>query len=554
VVEKAGRTLNAALATILLAGALIPAVAHAGRYDVYSCRTPSGEVAPTDGWSAVPPAATAMGSESIDTCPEHGALTAALVGGSTHSPSDLAAWEFSAPVGETIAGATVWRAGDTAGGSSTTFSYEYWLAGPENSDPFTECISALHCDGQGTMEVPLASANRVVVPAASLGGHLYLDATCIVGLVSGTKCPAGGKDGSGYAAAVYLYAADITLEQAAGPSVTSVSGELATETAVKGRSDVSFTASDPGSGLWQAVVSIDGHVTQTTPLDEEGGRCKPFDISEDGLPAFLYLEPCPASLSAEVGVDTTGLQNGMHQFTVQVEDAAGNLATVVNRTIDVENPTCGGTASGPEGTLQASWEESHGQAVTSAWGARQKVLGRLTGAGGTPIPRAPITLAWTPVSSTASTAELAAPQTSANGSFTAKVLATGLSRTLCLVYRPLSGGTPLVASLELHMRAGVALHVHPHTTSIGHTIHFTGSLLGGPVPPGGKAIVLEARSPGGRWIEFDVIHTGPRGRFTAGYTFKFEGPARYQFRAVSEEEADYPYATGASDVVGVFER
>jgi hypothetical protein len=104
------------------------------------------------------------------------------------------------------------------------------------------------------------------------------------------------------------------------------------------------------------------------------------------------------------------------------------------------------------------------------------------------------------------------------------------------------------------MRAGVALHVHPHTTSIGHTIHFTGSLLGGPVPAGGKAIVLEARSPGGRWIEFDVIHTGPRGRFTAGYTFKFEGPVRYQFRAVSEEEADYPYATGASNLVGVFER
>jgi hypothetical protein len=96
--------------------------------------------------------------------------------------------------------------------------------------------------------------------------------------------------------------------------------------------------------------------------------------------------------------------------------------------------------------------------------------------------------------------------------------------------------------------------IAPHTASVGSSIRFSGRLLGGPVPPGGKLLVLEARSPGGRWLEFDVIRSDARGRFHASYRFKFPGPARYQFRVVCEAEADYPFAVGASGVVGVFER
>ena len=66
--------------------------------------------------------------------------------------------------------------------------------------------------------------------------------------------------------------------------------------------------------------------------------------------------------------------------------------------------------------------------------------------------------------------------------------------------------------------------------------------------------MLEARSPGGRWIEFDVVRTDRRGRYRDSYTFKFPGPVDYRFRARSEGEADYPYATGSSNVVRVHER
>jgi len=83
---------------------------------------------------------------------------------------------------------------------------------------------------------------------------------------------------------------------------------------------------------------------------------------------------------------------------------------------------------------------------------------------------------------------------------------------------------------------------------------FSGRLRSGPVPPGGKQLVLEARAPGGAWLQFKVVRTNARGRFHAGYRFRFPGPARYQFRALSEPESDYPFAAGTSNVVGVRER
>ena len=80
------------------------------------------------------------------------------------------------------------------------------------------------------------------------------------------------------------------------------------------------------------------------------------------------------------------------------------------------------------------------------------------------------------------------------------------------------------------------------------------SLPSRPIPHGGKLLVLEARSPGSRWLEFDVIRSDAHGRYHAGYRFKFSGPANYQFRVLCQAEADYPFAAGSSNVVNVRER
>ena len=82
--------------------------------------------------------------------------------------------------------------------------------------------------------------------------------------------PSGNSgDANSYAAALYVYAADLTLEQNAGPTASGVSGELAGAPTVQGQSDVTFAATDPGSGVYEALFSVDGQVVQRTVLDAE---------------------------------------------------------------------------------------------------------------------------------------------------------------------------------------------------------------------------------------------------------------------------------------------
>ena len=70
---------------------------------------------------------------------------------------------------------------------------------------------------------------------------------------------------------------------------------------------MTFSATDPGSGVYEAVVSVDGQVVQTSVLERNGGRCRDVGVAGDGRAAFLYVQPCLATLSADVALDTTRL-------------------------------------------------------------------------------------------------------------------------------------------------------------------------------------------------------------------------------------------------------
>jgi hypothetical protein len=547
-----------ALATLASSAAVLAAAAtdaRAGTYHVYGCRTPSGQPAPTDGWTGSVATGGAFDQYARNTCAEGGALLAALGDATAHGANiDEATWQFAAPGGLAVAGATLWRAGDTAGGGGPPSTYAFDIAAPTETSYVDPCGAFLGCPSQGNTAQPLAEANRVVVPVADLGPHLYASATCTG--FAGAECPAGSGDANGYAAALYLYASDIALEQASVPSVSDVSGELAAAATLRGTSDLTFTASDPGSGVYAALVSVDGRLVQSQVLNENGGRCRQVGVAGDGRPAFLYVQPCLASLSADLPLDTTKLTDGAHHLVVSVLDAAGNSAPVLDRVVTVSNPpsACApGVALNAGGlNLTASWRGIKGARLTSPFGRAQTIVGELTGAGGAPIASATLELVATP------TLEGAVPQTStlqtgSTGRFSLRLPASS-SRALCLSYRPPGGGAPISRSLMLSVRAGASLSVSPRTSSAGHEIFFRGRLLGGPVPSAGKQLVFEARSPHGAWLQFKIVRSGPRGRFRASYRFRFPGPATYQFRAVSEPESDYPFAAGASNVVTVRER
>ncbi len=531
--------------------------AQAGQYHVYACRTPSGESAPADGWSG---STTGAGAVAENSCSQGGALVAALRSQYLHlAGDDKATWVFSVPADATLTAATLWRAGYLHGEVNENATYEFWLAGPLDTNIIDECIYMKGCLNRGEPGQPLSGVNRLTLPSVNLGAHLYTNVSCEGN--PGTECKAGAGDANGYAAVVYLYAADITLEQGAGPSASNVAGELATATSVRGTSDVTFSASDPGAGVYEATIAIDGQTVQTTTLDENGGRCK--DVGENGEQAFLYVQPCEQALSADVALDTTKLANGSHHLLVSVLDAAGNSAPVLDRTITVANPpppTPPGPANGAnassQATLTASWKGTSRQRIACAYGREPTIDGRLTAPGGIPIGNAQIDLSETPAYTGAKAVALASPRTGANGTFTVRLPHSLASGRLTFGYRAHLDAEPPAATrtLALTVRAGIGLKISPRTTSVGHTIRFTGLLHGAPVPPGGKQLVLEARSPGSEWIQFNVIHTTAKGSFHASYRFKLPGPVHYRFRVVSNEESDFPFATGASSTIGVYER
>jgi hypothetical protein len=329
-------TATAALAAVVvsLVGLMWAPVAMAGQYHVYACRTPSGEAAPADRWS--PSSAGAYDNYEKNTCAQGGALTAALGDLTTHMADlDQAIWTLNVPAEETMVGATLYRAGDTDGGEAPDGTYEFLLAGPEENKIFETCVFQFGCTAVGDFGDPLSEANRVAVPSANLGAHLYMSASCEG--VEKVECPSEHGDANGYAAVVDLYGADVTLEQSGGPSVEEVRGPLATETPVEGLSAVLFNASDPGAGIWEVTFTIDGRLVQSTVPNENGGRCRNVGQTADGLAAFLYLQPCPQRASMGVGLDTTLISNGEHHLIVTVLDPAGNSAIVLEREIDVEN-------------------------------------------------------------------------------------------------------------------------------------------------------------------------------------------------------------------------
>lgn len=468
-------------------------------------------------------------------------------------------WAFTVPAFARLGSANLWRAGYVHGRQTEEEAFYDFVLRGASEIAFDQCLYTQACGSRGTLNDPLASVNRVQVPAGDLGATLNVSAACAPALPT-QECGKGFGDANHYAAVVYLYAADLTLEQTAGPSASGVGGELASAPTVGGTSDVTFSASDPGSGVYEALFSVDGQVVQSTVVNENGGRCRNVGQTTDGNPAFLYLQPCPASLSADVGLDTTRIANGAHHLIVSVIDAAGNSAPVLDRTINVYNPPVPGTPGPANGTnasshatLAVRWKSTPRKNLHSPYGRLHVITGRLTTTGGAPIVGAQIDV--TRSSPATKRIAIRSPRTDTSGRFVLDLPRNISSATLGVAYRAHIGDSVPAATgtLKLEVGAGISLRITPHTASVGSSIFFHGRLLGGPVPAEGKQLVLEARSPGSPWIEFEVVRTNARGRFHATYRFKFPGPATYEFRARSEPESDYPFAAGASSSVAIRE-
>jgi hypothetical protein len=558
-------------AALILGIGFTASPAGAGEYHVYSCRMPTGAVAPVSGWSTP---TNGPWLEVTDSCESGGSLTAALDGNVSHPANVSAAtWIFSAQAGTQIAAAKLWRSAYARSWEAGNNSTETQLEAPGDTttaDVFSQCVRFEGCESVGNSSVPLSEANLVAAPLANLteATHLYVNALC----GGGGSCPAVG---SGYAASISLYAADITLTDDTPPTISGVGGSLAVPGTLSGIGDIFFSATDTGSGLYEATFLIDGRAVSKQLLNSAGGPCRNVGGTSDGSNAFFDVEPCPLALSDDLSFDTALAPDGPHLFTVQLLDAADNATTILNRQVTFANHTAGGPAGagiGPgspltlrgtangmntsdQAKLTARWSSTAKATLTSGYGQADRITGRLMTPGGVVISGASLSAYETPSYGGARTVPLGKVRTGSTGGWALTLPLDISSGALRFEYRSHQNDTipAATAALTLRVHAGIAMRIAPRVTSVGRRILFSGVLHGAPIPPGGKQLVLEANS-GGEWVQFHTITTDAKGRYHASYRFKFPGPVSYRFRVYSPHEADFPFLGGASNVVGVYER
>jgi hypothetical protein len=291
-----GRGRRAALAAAILAVVLLVLTATAGAnvYHVDGCRTPAGQVAPTDGWSATTVGTTV---QATDSCAGGGSLDA-IIGGSVVQPanSTSATWTYTAPPQTTIAAAILWRSATTASVGFDANSITF-LAAPLNlydaPDVFDRCFN---CTALGVTSSPFDPSNRVAAPAVNVQGASQIFATAECGGTTGQTCPTTGSGSTAPPdAELSVYATDIALNDSSTPTFAGVTGTLASASTLAGTEGIAFAAADTGPGLYQVLFQIDGATVATRQIDDNGGHCVNVGGTSDGTPAFLYGQPCVAS-------------------------------------------------------------------------------------------------------------------------------------------------------------------------------------------------------------------------------------------------------------------
>jgi hypothetical protein len=350
---KAGRAISWMGLVLAFACALNVASARAGSYEVAICHDPaSGWTAPTDGVSF--PASGSFALAGVyQGCGSSGYVYATLDGVAPHSASDYAAWLFQAPAGTTITAATVYRA--FAAGPFAPFQAPIDVLDAISPDGaasvLDDCTQAFGCSSSGTGPLSeFASANLVAFSGLTNVSAIEGAADC----GGGESCAAGGGavcselGGDPCIASNHLYAMVVTLADDTAPTAANVSGSLVAPGVLSGVADISFDASDSGSGLYSDALAVDGVTITTQAINADGGRCTPIDGpgsagQQTGVLRFDWAVPCLLTASGMLTLDTSSLADGAHSVVVSVSDAAGNTATVWSGTIDTDNAPQGGT-------------------------------------------------------------------------------------------------------------------------------------------------------------------------------------------------------------------
>lgn len=544
------------LLAMVLCLAMAPALAQAGTYNVWSCKTPAGTPTSTEGWAQVLGLPSMAPTNTCASGGSSGALTSNFASSpATFSGNQRMGWEFTAPTDTTVTevranwGYIVGHNGQDTNASAAVGIYRDGFDWPV--DLIWECQAYFwgdnYCYSGGGPQTYAINATR-----------FGFDAGCY-GQSSGTCGPsADGK------AVIGFHDTLITLDDPFFPEFSSLAGVPAGT--AKGSLDVSATLTDRGGGIWQSEVKLGSVVLRPrSTVNTAGGRCAEVNV-EAATNEFGFPQPCPRSTAATWTVDTTKVPDGQHLLTITIWDAGANATTVVNQAITVDNvpdpapgpsptpvptpaaPTpapgalfAGGSAAPPTLTLASP-------AATVRFGAKPPISGRLTDSAGAPIAAAPIDVLEQAAFAGATTTRVATLTTGPAGGFTYVPTASS-SRSITFVYQPASRtASPTTATFTLKVRTRVQLTASRRIAPHGSRITFSGRVLTQPLPAKGARVLIEVRV-GGRWRPAKLLRSDQQGAFRWGR--RLQAITTYDFRARVLPDADFPGEAGASRPVSV---
>ncbi len=346
---------------------------------------------------------------------------------------------------------------------------------------------------------------------------------------------------------------DTTLENTALPTANINGGSLATNGPISGKATLQFTATDSESGVRESELLVDGSPVTTHSY---ANQCPYMDFAA-----------CPQAMADSMTLNTDPISNGDHRIALRVTSASGNKQTVDDHAVLIDNPNPSPNPSpnpnpnpSPNpiptegvnpppctaaiGTHTAITVTDPHDFVVSDYRQRVTLHGHLKGLGGMPMVNSPVEVLARPAAGRDNFSLLSRVTTGGNGRFTIK-LPLGTSRTICLRYKPLSGGLYAAAlSITQRVRAGLRLTAHPSLVPANSTVFLSGQVLGGFIPELGKVVELQVHFLG-HWRVFRTPRTKPSGQFTSFYSF-LGGHGVFAFRACVRAESNYPFVFGCS--------
>jgi hypothetical protein len=392
------------------------------------------------------------------------------------------------------------------------------------------CWGFAGCTGLGDGKV--SDASRVSETGVDLG------AVVAFGDCNPSPCPAGAAP-----QLMSIPRADFTLRDLADPVLVGTpSGDLFdTAQPLTGVRAASFSASDQGGGVYQAILEVDGTAVTSVGIDDNGGNC---------VPPFKGAVPCKPSASGTLSYDTGGLPDGSHAFRLVITDATGtNSASFGPVQVRTQNQIaeCDPNVSSGSTPVLAGLKGTRKTAETRSSG-RATVTGKVAGAGSGVV----VNLLSRERRSGAPSVVSGTAVTGADGSFSLAVPA-GPSRRLRAARRVNPSDRYFVCSKALDVRvpARSTLTASPRMVRAGSRVRLSGRLLGGRVPSRGKLIDVQAREQG-HWRTFATVRSRASGTFTTRYRFRSSAPRKtYPMRVRVRPDAAYPFAVGYSKAVKV---